>query len=293
MFLLYYLILFCYSFSNADYTTYPLTNDPIDVVILLHPKDKNKIDLTIEGIKKFGKNVRRIITISETRLTDKAEWFDEKKFPFYKNDIALATFSDDPQEAEKFAKSERVGWIMKQLFNLYAGFVIPDISSNMLMLDGDTMFLKPVEFIDDQGNALYNPGHHIHEPYFIHASKLISGENQIKQIAPEYEGTTHPEFCGVSHHMLFQKPILKDLFYHIRNTHKMEPWKAICKCFDKNEIYKSAMAEYEIYFNFAFGKTKQVKIRKLKWKDIAFKPELIEEYKNNDYDYVSCHHYIN
>ena len=192
---------------------YPLKNESIDVVITCHEKDKRTLDHCINGIKKYGKNIDKIFIVSAKKLTDNinAQWFDEAKFPFTKYDIALAIFDNNKEEADKFAKSPRLGWIYKQIINLYALLVIDGISSNALILDSDTIFLNKVEFIDEQGNALYNPGTEYEPPYFVHAAKLIRGNNQIKKVFPYYS--------GISHHQLFQKPVLEDLFKQISENH--------------------------------------------------------------------------
>ena len=78
------------------------------------------------------------------------------------------------------------------------------------------------------------------------------------------------------------------MFDIITQTHHIEPWKAMCKCMDLHFVYSSCMSEYEIYFNFIFLQTNQVKIRTLKWAD-AFSLSKIEQYKKLGYHYVSCH----
>ena len=154
---------------------------------------------------------------------------------------------------------------------------------NILALDADTIFLNPVEFIDNDGNALYDVGSEYHQPYFVHASKLIHN-HPISKIFPKYS--------GVCHHMLFQRHTIEDLFDSIYQTHKIEPWKAILKCIDSNRLNDSSFSEYEIYFNFAFARTKQVKIRHLKWKNAKLDINEIFDLQKKGFHYVSCHTYL-
>lgn len=56
----------------------------IDVVIPAHEKDIRTLDMAIEGIRTYGKNIRRILVVSAKQLTVNAEWFDEAHFPFLK-----------------------------------------------------------------------------------------------------------------------------------------------------------------------------------------------------------------
>lgn len=260
---------------------YNFINEPIDVVMPCHEKDVPTLDLCIDGIRKNIKNVNRIIVISNRRLTNKAEWFDEKLFPFDKTSIAHEIFRNNPIKAHQLLRDPktRVGWIFKQIVNLYSWCVIPNVSSNILVIDTDTIFLRPVEFLDASGAGLYNPGTENHRPYFEHGARLIPG---FKKMFNQYS--------GISHHLLFQRAVMEDLHRVISETHGVEPWRAICRCIDPKEVPGSCMADYELYFNFVFARTNQVKIRHLKWANVAGLD--IRYYIANQYDYVSCHSYM-
>lgn len=260
-------------------TYYSLPYEPIDVVIPCADKDIEVLELCIEGIKKNGKNVRRVIVVSPRRLTERAEWFDEKNYPFTKLDLATEIFGDR-QKAEAFiSEFSRIGWIYQQFLKLYAPFVIPNISSNVLVLDADTIFLNPVEFLGPFGEGLYNPGAEYAPPYFEHAQKLLPGFRRV-----------YPEHSGISHHMLFQRNVMGDLFSFIEAYHKIEPWKALCRCIDLAHVAYSSLSEYEIYFNFVFMRSDQMRIRPLKWANIQ-RLRHLPYYRRMGYHYVSCHAY--
>jgi hypothetical protein len=192
----------------------------------------------------------------------------------------LEIFHGDQNRAGQFLteKNSRIGWIYQQLLKLYAPFVIPKISSNVLIVDADTIFLTPVEFMDQANCPLFNPGVEYHKPYFEHASRLLPGFTKA-----------YAEHSGISHHMLFQLPVLKDLFSAITAVHKLEPWRALCRCIDLKELPGSALSEYEIYFNFIFSKTDQAQIRTLKWKNTKFNNSAIKAHTRSAYNYISCH----
>jgi hypothetical protein len=88
----------------------------IDVVIPAHIKDKEILDHCILGIKKNVKNLRRVIVVSKEKYTDKAEWFDEKLYPF--------SFA----EISEILNHQNVGWNYQQLLKLYSVLIIPNIS---------------------------------------------------------------------------------------------------------------------------------------------------------------------
>jgi hypothetical protein len=155
---------------------YSFTTDPIDVVIPCDPKDLITLDLCIDGIRRQCQQVRRVIVISKQKLTDNAEWFDERLFPFRKTDIALAMFKGNRQVAANYVSTgHRLGWIYQQLLKFYALYTIPEISPNVLVLDADTIFINPVQFMNSQGEPFLIPAGEYNEPYFEHMKCLSLG----------------------------------------------------------------------------------------------------------------------
>jgi len=273
----------------CNLSAFKFTFDPIDVVIPCHKKDLTTLNLVIDGARKNVKNVRRIIVVSESKLTDQAEWFDESQFPFTKQSIAHEIFADQPKKAEQLIrqkltkKIQGVGWIFQQFLKLYSIFVIPDISNNVLIIDADTIFMKPISFQDPvTGAGLYNPSTEMHEPYFTH----------LKRVWPSFRKVL-PQYSGISHHMLFQRSVMEQLFIELKAANaNEEPWKVFCHKIDLNWLGHSCMCvEYELYFNFVFAKSSDVQIRRLNWKNIPFR--FFKKFKNSKYHYLSCHTYLN
>ena len=101
---------------------YNFNDDAIDVVIPCHVKDKKILEFCIDGIKKNCNNIRRIIVVSATKLTDNAEWCDEKGFPFNKHDVALYLNRGDEAATTEYLNAANctVGWYYQQLLKLYA-----------------------------------------------------------------------------------------------------------------------------------------------------------------------------
>jgi hypothetical protein len=248
-----FLFVFFHISLQAERKTYVLTDAPIDVVIVSHPKDKDTLEYCIEGIRENGKNIRRIIVVSSIKLTEHAEWFDEKYFPFTIKQIAYAIGKDDKKKSEEFFNrtSRGPGWYFQQLLKLYSSFIIPGISPNVLVIDADTVFLNPTHFLNESFGGLfcvsYRPGK---LAYFNHANRLLPGYERI-----------YPEFYSVCHHMLFQRPILKEFFKTVEQYHKKPFWKAFCLAVDLKG--KKGASEYELYYNYALRNTDQVEIREL------------------------------
>ncbi len=269
-------------FSPSITCSFEFTFDPIDAVIPCHEKDKRTIELVIEGIRKNVHNLGRIIVVSAAPLTDKAEWFDERNFPFTKETIAYEIFKNESKAIEFIESPEtRIGWIYQQLLKTYSMFIIPDLSPNMLIVDADTIFLRPVSFQDPQtGAGLYNPGSEHTDAYFAHNAKVLPGWKKV-----------FPQYSGISHHMLFQKSVMEALFNDIRAVHQEEPWKVFCHMIDHSELFRSCMCiEYELYFNYVFTRSDQVKIRHLRWDNIPL--HRFNTMKSRGFDFLSCHAYM-
>jgi len=272
----------CDASSKAPFKLYAFESDPIDVIIPSIEKDLDTLDLSIKGILKYGQNVRRVIVISSKRLTDEAEWFDESLFPFTKLDVATYLQGGNPDLGAAYLKKpgNRVGWYYQQLLKLYAPFVIPGISPNVLALDSDTIFFKNTSFINANGAGLYNPSGENTRAYFNHINKLTN--NQVKRY--------NRKFSGVAHHMLFQRCVLQELFSKVENLHQMDFWKSFLSCVNPKSLFAGA-SEYELYFNYVFSKTKQVEIRELKWANGSHL-EYAPIYKLKGYHYASFHSYL-
>ncbi len=259
---------------------FSFSEEPIDVIIPCTDKDIPTLDRCIQGIRTNCKEVRRVIVVSKKHLTRNAEWYDERLYPFSMFDIAKALFGSE-NKAKSYIKDpkNRLGWIYQQLLKLYAPFVIPGISSNVLVLDSDTIFLNRVTFMQEKGAGCFNTGSEYHKPYFKHAKRLLP-----------YLHRVHSRFSGICHHMLFQKNVLDHLFQEVEAYHQVPFWKAFLKCVDHKELYGSCASEYEIYFNYASIRSKQFMIRQLKWQNISSLKQL-KRYKKKGYHYVSCHNW--
>lgn len=249
----------------------------IDVVIPAHKKDLATLEYAIDGIRKNIQDVRRIIVVSKEKFTDKAEWFDEAKYPF------------SYQEISDLVGGKNVGWNYQQLLKLYAVLVIPEISENVLVVDADTVFYRKVKFFED-GLPLYNlsKDKNLEKDKFYQISL-----DHIKKILPEIAEKFPKKFediSGICHHMLFQKHIIEDLFSRIEAQSNTND--SFYKIFLKTAQGSFGVAEYNLYFYFLLScHPNEYKIRILNYKNTAkFNP--FWERLRRKYDYCSYHSYM-
>ncbi len=280
---MYYILLLLFACNLHAANHYPLTDEPIDVVLVTHPKDKETLEHAIIGVRTYGKNIGRVIVVSNEPLTDNAEWFDEKLYPFSKDDVALEIGRGDQEVADEFFArgGHPPGWYYQQLLKLYAAYVIPNISSNILVLDSDSVFINDVEFLNEQNGGLL----------CIHSKKATKGHycRHAERMLPSYS-PIYTDVNSVNHHMLFQKPILDDLFKEIEEARNEPLWKVFCHEVDLSRKYGSG-SEYELYFNFALNHTSQVSIRELKRRASATFDKM-NLYKNEGFILLSYHSYM-
>jgi hypothetical protein len=221
----------------------------IDVVIPAHEKDIDTLELCILFIKKNCINIKDVHVVSRKKLTNNAHWIPETRFPFTINDVA-----------SRIGVGTKTGWYYQQLLKLYVSKVCN--FNNVLVLDSDTMFLRPTEFcIGDK--SFFNVSSENGLPYYECMEKLVPG---LKK---------QTEFSGVSHHMILQKDILDSLHETIEGIHKMTCWEAILNCSmgEFKTVPQGAtvsngtgrFSEYELYFNYILKHhSDRVAIRPLK-----------------------------
>jgi hypothetical protein len=235
-------------------------NRIIDVVIPAHRKDLPTLPYCVKNAWKNIRNVGRVIVVSKDKLTDNAEWFDEINYPFQKKDIAVI--------AKKIGHYG-VGWYYQQLLKMYAPLVIPNISSNVLVLDSDSVFYRKVNFIDEEGRYLFNKS----KEYVNFGTDdfLQSSRKFVKTMLPElntemFDGEDKKS-SGVAHHMIFSRKIMLDLFDRVCKVHKKkEFWKIFMEVASKKGLHSAS--EYELYFVFMLNFYKdKITRRILKYKN--------------------------
>ncbi|MBI3508971.1 MAG: hypothetical protein HY069_05005, partial [Chlamydiia bacterium] len=131
-------------------------------------------------------------------------------------------------------------------------------------------------FMNGMGIPYFTIGTNDTKEYFDHAAKVLPELHRVRK-----------EESGIVHHMLFQRVILEDLFALISQQHHCLPWQALCRCIDLQEIYKSCLSEYELYFNFVALRTAQRIPRRLRWTEVI--PEVPDPklYKRLGYDFIA------
>ncbi len=248
-----------------------MNNDrDFDIIICLGPNDIDVINESILYTKKniIGYRNIYIISFDNSINVDGAITIDENIFPFNINTLI-----------DMFGSNNRNGWYLQQLLKLYAGQIIPGILDKYLILDSDTFFLKPTEFITEDNKIFLTTGKEFHSPYFRQMNKL---DSSLKKIHP---------LSGISHHSFFITKYIKELMKLVENNYENNYpfWKICLDTIDKESYHRSAFSEYEIYFTYMnLYHEDKIQLRQLKWENRGS----LDIDNKNDNDFVCLHYYV-
>lgn len=124
------------------------------------------------------------------------------------------------------------GWIYKMLLNLNADKICKQ--SHILVLDSDTLFIKPQTFIY-KDKILFNVSDEYHAPYFRANEKILGIKHNTSR-------------SFITHYMLFDARTLKKYRNSLRKRWGREWYRAIIDNLDKSTAM--AFADYESYADF-------------------------------------------
>ena len=203
-----------------------------DVVVPVGPDDVAFLQQHVRYIRQNVMGFRNIylIVYDDTIRIPGCITISETAFPFSKKDIQF------PEVYIGNQLCNRNGWYLQQLLKMYSPFVIPGILENVLVIDADTVFLRPTHFIQNN-KFLYGFSGENHAPYFAHAAKLHPSFTK-----------TDPDKSGIVHYMVFQRKYLKKIMDMVEQLHKKTFWRAFL---DEVDIMEgSGASEYELYFHY-------------------------------------------
>lgn len=236
-----------------------------DVVVCVGPNDNDIVEHVIPFTKKNVLGYRNIYLVCANPSISVSDTItiDEKIFPFNKQYLI-----------NKFGNNSRNGWYLQQLLKLYSGNVIPGILKRYLVIDCDTHFLKPTNFITNDCKHIMTTGIEYHKVYFSHMNRL---HKSLKKLHP---------LSGISHHTFFHTDRVNELIKMVEaNFSNKQPfWQIYLDQVDPKEFMMSGAAENELYFTYMYlYHPNDIVIRQLKWENMS------TFNNNNDYDFISIH----
>lgn len=243
----------------------------IDVVIPTCEKDLNTLNIVIQGVKKNIENLGRIYVVCDKSLSQyisDAIFIDEESYPFSKRDIITHIFDTNSSKGRGGP-----GWFLQQLLKLYSFNTISGISSNILIVDSETIFYK--KYTPIQNNVVsYAVSNEVTYTYRSHMTSLLP-----------YMKIYSDKISGICHQMLFQRHVLQNLFDRVYQIYKLPFWKS---CILITRVSKDVYSEYDLYFNFIlhFHRTTTRITNDISWDLSSSIPE------NSDYTYLTAHSHL-
>ena len=228
----------------------------IDVVVPCHAKDEELLAHSVRSLRLQCKQIRKIIVVSERRLLPPSEagWFPESAFRFTKQDMGS-------------------GWRYQQALKLHAPFVIPNLAEDVLLVDADTVWHRPVTFVTEDGKGLYSLGRTPHD---------VAGYDAFftDVLLPLGLRRHRPGRTAIAHHMLFQRSVLAQLFADLGRQFGRPIW---------NGFARGKPSEWELYYNFAVTRcADRVVERELRFAVTGSIAEAIQPCDPR-VDFVACH----
>ena len=228
----FFFLLLLFGFNAQVFST-----EPIDVVIACQERDRRFLDQCIKGVRETIPNVQKIIVVSKEPYSSSADWFNENRFPFSRDEMIDEMMKKSPYRSPHkktpLYRNPRIEKIFYQLVRLYFCLVIPEISSNVLAIDARAP-LNPVKWISETG-----------EPYFYPVDKETDF-SFYQKLLPDLLSTRgmmrENEFSW-----MFQRPIIEDLLTQFAAFHRCDAWRGIVKWMEPMSISQSDFCEYDLY----------------------------------------------
>ena len=279
--------------SAVDESCHPstATSTAIDVVIPAHSKDAVTLQRTVAGARRYVVGVRRVIVVSRTRLSDGAEFVAEDAFESY---FSLERVEEVLGRIGVFHNNTRTpfGWYFQQLIKFYAPLIIPGIAANVLVLDSDTVFLRPARFFEPDSSletrgmaspTIFTVTGDESGPQMLHMGRLLPG--LVRQ---------HESMSAIAHHMLLNRGVLEMMFAESEEGHgrggNVVPFHDLFLLeIDSAAEHKKSASEYEIYFNYFYAKfPNQTRVRHAAWCN-GLGLAMTQMSSSAVYDFVSFH----
>ncbi|MBC8435308.1 hypothetical protein H8D91_02285 [archaeon] len=248
-----------------------IDNSKFDILFLCHEKDVEILKSSIKYAQKNVAGYRKIFVLSQNNYFPENKditFVDEKIFPFNKSIIG------------KQAPKGRAGWYYQQFLKLYFLRVTgKEVLDNVLCIDADSMFIKKTTFFEGE-IPLYNVDIGAHQPYFDILEKVFGF------------GKQHSKYSGTTHHMMYQRKYISEIFDFVKKKYGVEFWKVIMDNVDSKTI--SGFSEQDLYLNYMLKHhPNKIKIRKMRFMNFPYYTKRwVKLFSFLGYHYLSAHDYL-
>lgn len=178
---------------------------PIELLVVCGPKDILILPLCISSVLQFSSNpISQIAIVARAQDVELVEKQIKDINTLGKSQISIISeddfipFNVRSRLKDKFEK--RFGWILQQIIKVK--YASESQSMAVLVIDADTVLLQPLRGIDANGNQHFSYSPEMHNSYmeFLKVIKVPAKQ---------------PHFSTVTHHMIIQPAIMRELLVEI------------------------------------------------------------------------------
>jgi len=279
-----------YFFANRRSTKAALALDDapeIEVIFVSKLEDIKILGLAVNSVVKNSINPisRVVIAVPSNQYIPTSEYFLDSE-----NKNLVEVISENelvPQAAIELIKQklpERFGWILQQI--LVASFILSTKSENVLIVDSDTLIIRPQVWVDKFKKQILMPTFELHLPYY----------KFFQHLSTKYP---KPRMSFVSHHMLVQTSIFREVYQIFGG----DVYNALEQAFTFADLRDNSPFDlkYEIYAQYLINNHKD-QVSFVKWANLSCSRRqlatLIEGKSTTDgyerlYNSLSLHHWNN
>lgn len=277
-----------YLFANRRPVKAALAPDElpeIEVIFVSKLEDIQILKLAVNSIVKNSINPisRVVIAVPADQYVSTSEYFfnsDVRKLVDVISENELVPRAAIELIREKSPK--RFGWIMQQI--LVASFILSTKSENVLIVDSDTLIIRPQVWIDRFKVQILMPTFELHLPYY----------KFFQHISDKYP---KPRMSFVSHHMLVQTSIFREVYQIFGG----DVYNALERAFTFADLSDNSPFDlkYEIYAQYLINNYKN-QVSLVKWANLSCSrgqlatliegKNTVEEYARL-YNSLSLHHW--
>lgn len=257
----------------------------IEVIFVSKLEDMQILGLAVNSVVNNSINPisRIVIVVPENHVQSTREYFFSS---IHKKLIEVISenklVSQSAIELIRQKCPERFGWILQQV--LVASFILSTTSENILIVDSDTLIIRPQAWINNSKKQILMPTFELHSPYY----------DFFQHFSTQYPT---PKFSFVSHHMLVQASIFREVYEAFGG----DIYTALEQAFAFSDLRDNSPFDlkYEIYAQYLINNYKE-RVSFVKWANLSCsRGELasiiegtstIEEFSSL-YNSISLHHW--
>ena len=226
----------------------------VDIIILATKKNISVLNISLPYIKRNIDHDKIYIVANKRDFEELrrlgVSLIDEESICEGMSFDALAEIIE-----EISGEGKRAGWYLQQFIKMsWARYTEKEC---YVVFDSDTIPLKPIDYISDEGRYYLTLKGEYHKPYFDTIEKLFLGEI-----------TKCTEKSFIAENMIIDSAVMREMICEIERNNSLKGnkfYEKILYAISKESILKSGFSEFETYGNYILSRyPDKVELRELR-----------------------------